>query len=181
MDLLKGVTIMESTLFRRVYIILGIGAITAFFGHAMWAVRGKESFVGLVTGSFDHVFGVTVSADSAETAVRAIGWVDVGIASLMTLALVGFVMKSGPLYRFAASPVAIALFSWGVIWGFATAASRMTGAGVFHPEIWDLVERGPNFLLPAALVIMTLKLRSMQRSESTEPRRASRDALALNP
>ena len=168
---------MDTTLFRRVYIVLGIGAITAFFGHAMWAVRGKSSFVDLVTGSFDNVFGITVGADSAETAVRAIGWVDVGVSVLMTVALVGFIVRTGILARFAASPVAIALWSWGVIWGFTTAAARMTGAGVVHPEVWDLVERGPNFLLPAALVLMTLKLRGMQRAERPERRPAPRDML----
>ena len=37
--------------------LLSIGAIGAFFGHGMWAIDGKESFVKLFAGSFDHVLG----------------------------------------------------------------------------------------------------------------------------
>jgi hypothetical protein len=156
---------MDSTLFRRVYILLSLGAITAFFGHAMWAVRGKESFVELVTGSFDNALGISVGTSSAESIVRTIGWIDVGISIALALALVGFIARRGALYRFAASPVVIGLYAWGAIWGFTTAASRMTGAGLFYPEIWDLVERGPNFVLPAALVLMSVELRHRQQNE----------------
>ncbi|HEV8681513.1 MAG TPA: hypothetical protein VGS09_01885 [Actinomycetota bacterium] len=40
-----------------------------------------------------------------------------------------------------------------------TAASRVTAAGTFYPEVWDVVERGANFLLPAAMLYLTLVLR----------------------
>lgn len=148
-----------STTFRRVYVLLGLAAIATFFGHAMWAVRGKDSFVELVTGSFDNLFGVTVGTDTATTMVKAIGGVDIFLSVLMAVALVGFLSQNGALRRFALSPVMIGVWSWAILWGFTTGASRMSGAGVWYPEVWDLVERGPNFLVPAALLVMTLFLR----------------------
>jgi hypothetical protein len=151
-----------TTTFRRVYLLLGLAAIATFFGHGMWAVRGKDSFVELVTGSFDHVFGVTVGTGTATTIVNAIGGFDIFLSVLMGLALVGFMSREGALRRFALSPVMIAVWSWAILWGLATGASRMTGAGVWYPEVWDLVERGPNILVPAALLVMTLFLRRQE-------------------
>lgn len=145
--------------FRRVYVLLGVAAIASWFGHAMWAVRGKDSFVELVTGSFDHVLGVTVGTDTATTIVKVIGGWDIFLSVLMALAVVGFLSSEGLLRRFALSPIMIGVWIWAIFWGFATGASRMSGAGVWYPEVWDLVERGPNFLVPAALLVMTLYLR----------------------
>jgi hypothetical protein len=150
-----------STISRRVYMLLGIGAITAFFGHAMWAVRGKDSFVELVTGSFDNVLGVTVSTGTATDIVKVIGFFDIGISIVMAAAVIGVAARSGALYRFAASPIMVGVWIWAIVWGFVTGASRMTGAGAFYPEIWDLVERGPNFLVPAGLLVLTFELRRL--------------------
>lgn len=150
--------------FRRVYIFLGTATVLSFFGHAMWAVRAKESFVELVTGSFDHVLGVSVGNGTAEGLVRTIGGVDIGLSIVMAAALFGFIQGRGRLYAFATSPFMLAVWTWAVIWSFATAASRMSGAGLWYPEVWDLVERGPNFLVPAALIVLTLALR---RDEQT--------------
>src|SRR5918995_6194441 len=122
------------TTFRRIYVILGVAAITSFFGHAMWAVRGKDSFVELVTGSFDNVLGVSVGTDTATTIVKAIGGFDIFLSVLMAVAVVGFLTREGALRRFALSPVMIGVWVWAIFWGFATGASRMSGAGVWYPE-----------------------------------------------
>ena len=150
------------TTFRRIYVILGVAAITSFFGHAMWAVRGKDSFVELVTGSFDNLLGVAVGTSTATDMVKAIGYWDIFLSVVMAAAVIGVLQKSGPLHRFALSPFMVGVWVWAIFWGFATGASRMSGAGVWYPELWDLVERGPNFLVPAALLIMTLFLRRQE-------------------
>lgn len=139
---------------RILYTLLSVGAIGTFFGHGMWAIDGKESFVELFTGSFEHVLGVNVATDTATNWVKAIGWLDITLSLVMLLMLIGNIQAKGVLYRLAYSPIAYAVYGWGVLWGFATAASRVTAAGVFMPEIWDLVERAPNFMLPAALVYL---------------------------
>ena len=165
-----------TTAFRRVYVILGIAAITSFFGHAMWAVRGKDSFVELVTGSFDNVLGVSVGTSTATDLVKAIGYWDIGLSVVMAVAVIGFLQRSGPLRRFALSPLMIGVWVWAIFWGFATGASRMSGAGVWYPELWDLVERGPNFLVPAALLVMTLFVR---RQETLPAEALSPEALTV--
>ena len=151
-----------STTFRRIYVILGIAAITSFFGHAMWAVRGKDSFVELVTGSFDNLLGISVGTSTATNMVKAIGYWDIALSVVMAVAVIGFLLKSGPLHRFALSPFMLGVWVWAIFWGFATGASRMSGPGQWYPEVWDLVERGPNFLVPAALLVMTLFLRRQE-------------------
>ena len=151
-----------STTFRRIYVILGVAAVTSFFGHGMWAVRGKDSFVELVTGSFDNLLGVAVGTSTATDMVKAIGYWDIFLSVVMAVAVIGVLQKSGPLRRFALSPVMLGVWVWAIVWGFATSVSRMSGPGVWYPELWDLVERGPNFLVPAALLMMTLFLRRQE-------------------
>ena len=55
-----------------------------------------------------------------------------------------------------------------MVWGFLTALSRFT-AVMNGAEIWDVVERGPNFMLPAALVYMVYKVRQ-EGSPAEQPR-----------
>ncbi len=140
-----------------IYALVALGTVTVFFGHGMWAIGGKASFVELLTGSFENVLGMTITADSAITYVKVIGWIDIAIAAILALAAVGYLYKKAPesLQNLAISKLVLALYVWGVIWGFLTALSRVTAAGEFYPEIWDLVERGPNFLIPAIGVILT--------------------------
>jgi len=144
---------------RVIYTLLSIGVIGTFFGHGMWAVDGKESFVELFTGSFDNVLGVTVSTATATTWVQAIGWFDLAVAVAMIAMLVGNIQAKGALYEFAYSKAAMVIYAWAVLWSFATAASRLTAAGVFYPEVWDLVERAPNFMVPAALIYLVYQHR----------------------
>ena len=139
---------------RIIYALLTVGAIGAFLGHGMFAVDSKDSFIKLFTGSFDHVLGVTVSTETATTWVNAIGWLDIGVAVVLTAMLVGSLRGRGRLYELAYSPIALVIYGWATLWGFVTAASRMTAVGQFLPEVWDLVERAPNFMLPAALMYL---------------------------
>lgn len=144
---------------KTLYVILSIGVIGTFFGHGAWAIGGKESFVGLLTNSLDEVFGYTMSETTGERIVRGIGSLDLALALIMGAMLFGVLRGGGALHRFAYSSFAIGIYAWAVLWGFVTAASRMTAAGVFFPEIWDLVERAPNFMLPAALIYIVVKAR----------------------
>jgi hypothetical protein len=152
---------------RILYSLLSIGAIGAFFGHGMWAVDGKKSFVTLFTGSFDHVLGVDVATNTATNWVKGIGWFDLAVAVVMALMLAGVLVGKGALYRLAYSPIAVVIYGWGVLWGFATAASRVTAVGDFYPEIWDVVERAPNFMLPAALIWLIYQHRLDHRPTTT--------------
>jgi hypothetical protein len=144
---------------RTLYAILSIGLIGTFLGHGAWAIGGKDTFIELLTGSVDHVFGATMSADTGEAIVRVIGGVDLVLAAAMTLMLVGALRGAGALHRFAYSNAALAVYSWAILWGFATAAARMTSVGEFFPEVWDLVERAPNWMLPAALAYLVVTTR----------------------
>ncbi|MEJ3748926.1 hypothetical protein WEI85_37345 [Actinomycetes bacterium KLBMP 9797] len=144
---------------RILYALLSIGVIGAFFGHGMWAVDGKESFVQLFRGTFDNVLGVTVATDTATSWVKGIGWFDIAVSAALTLMLVGAIVGHGTLYRLAYSRVALVIYAWAALWGFATAASRVTAAGEFYPEVWDVVERAPNFMLPAALIYLVYQHR----------------------
>ncbi|MEI8411771.1 MULTISPECIES: hypothetical protein [unclassified Kribbella] len=144
---------------KVLYSLLSVGAIGAFLGHGMWAIDGKESFVKLFSGSFDHVLGVTVSTGTATNWVKGIGWFDLAVSAVMLAMLIGAIQGQGALYRLAYSPVAIAIYAWGALWGFATAASRVTAVGDFYPEVWDVVERAPNFMLTAALIYLVYQHR----------------------
>ena len=144
---------------RNLYSLLSIGVIGTFLGHGMWAADGKDTFVQLLTGSFDNVLGITVSAETGEGWVRAIGIVDIVLSAVLLAMLVGNLRAKGALYEFAYGRIALAVYAWSAIWGFATAASRVTAVGQFYPEVWDVVERAPNFLLPAALVYLVYQHR----------------------
>lgn len=91
--------------------------------------------------------------------VRTIGVVDIVLSIAMAAMLFGVVRGRGKFHALAYSPIAIGVYAWAVLWGFLTAASRMTAAGVFFPEVWDLVERAPNFMIPAALLYLVVSYR----------------------
>src|SRR3990167_958466 len=147
---------------NSIYALTALGAVTVFLGHGLWAIGGKASFVELLSGSFENVLGVTIDPDSAVNWVKIIGWVDITIAVVLALAAIGYLYKkaSPALQNLAVSKLVLALYAWGVIWGFLTALSRVTAAGDFYPEIWDLVERGPNFIIPAIGFILTSRARN---------------------
>lgn len=144
---------------KVLYGLLSVGLIGTFFGHGAWAVGAKDSFLGLLADSMDNVFGYSMSESTAEAAVRTIGVVDIVLSIAMAAMLYGVVRGGGRFHALAYSPIAIGVYAWAVLWGFLTAASRMTAAGVFFPEVWDLVERAPNFMIPAALLYLVVSYR----------------------
>jgi hypothetical protein len=93
------------------------------------------------------LLGGSMSTDTATSIVNVIGWVDIGLAAAFMALVIGAIRRKA----FAYSPVAIGLFGWAATWGFLTALSRFT-AVLNGAQVWDVVERGPNYLAPAALV-----------------------------
>lgn len=144
----------ESRVTKILYGIFGTGVMLAFLGHGVLGAKGKESFIELVTGSYSEVLGGTMSASTAETYVNVIGWVDIALAAVI-LTLVYAAIREHPI---AYSRVALGVFGWAAVWGFLTALSRFT-AGFEGIAIWDVVERGPNYLLPAGIVYIVYKVR----------------------
>jgi hypothetical protein len=145
---------------RVTYTLLSIGLIGAFLGHGMFAATlTNDKFPTLLSGTFDNLFGVTMSQATAEGWVRGIGFVDLAIVAVLVVMMIGNITAKGSLYEFAYSRFALILLAWGVLWGFLTAASRVTAAGQFWPEVWDVVERTPNFMLPAAMVYLVYQHR----------------------
>ncbi|MEO3781185.1 hypothetical protein ABGB16_31200 [Micromonospora sp. B11E3] len=131
-----------------------------FLGHGMWAILGQDTFIELITGSFDHVFGVTVPTGTATAWLTGIGWLDITISIFILLLLIGDIQGKGRLYGLAYSRLALVVYAWAALWGFVTAAARVTAEGELMPELWDVVERAPNFMLPAALTYLVYQHRS---------------------
>ena len=136
------------------YAILGSGVALAFLGHGVLGAKGEQKFVALVTGSYDQLLGGSMSDGTATTWVNVIGWLDIALA----VVFVGLVAAALSKKAIAYSPVAIGLFAWAATWGFLTALSRFT-AVLDGAEVWDVVERGPNYMLPAGIVYMIYRIR----------------------
>lgn len=89
------------------YAILGTGVALAFLGHGVLGAKAQDTFLDLVTGSYDKLLGGTMSHDTAVGIVNAIGWIDVAL----------FVVSAGLVYaaiagkRIAYSRLATALFA----------------------------------------------------------------------
>ena len=151
---------------KTLYGVLGAGVTLAFLGHGVLGAKGKESFIELVTGTYDKVLGGTMSTSTAESWVNFIGWLDIGLAvAFLGLTLSAITGRDSIAY----SPVAMYLFGWAMVWGFLTALSRYT-AGLEGIAVWDVVERGPNYLAPAAFVyIVHRKMQSTTRATKAEP------------
>lgn len=158
---------MDTNLFRdrRLFVlyILTAGAnIFNFAGHGGWSVSGKVAFADLITGSLQSVFGIVVQTETALGWVRFIGWVDLAIAAVMTLALLGVLAGRGLLAKLAQSRVMVALFLWAVFWGLATAFSRVTAHDFETIYLLDFVERGGNYFGAAIGLYLTLLLRRIR-------------------
>jgi hypothetical protein len=126
----------------------------AFLGHGVLALKADETFLELVASNYDELLGGTMSTDAATTIVNVIGVVDVVLAAVFAALAVAAWRDSEIAY----SSSALCLFAWAGVWGFVTALARFT-AVLDGAEIWDVVERGPNFMLPAALVYLVYKVR----------------------
>jgi hypothetical protein len=139
------------------YSLIGTAVALGFFGHGVLGAKGEEKFVDLVTGTYDKVLGGTMSTETATSIVNVIGWVDITLAAAFVALVIGAIRRKA----FAYSAVAMGLFAWAATWGFLTALSRFT-AVLNGAEVWDVVERGPNYLAPAALVYLIYRVRKVE-------------------
>ena len=142
------------------YAIAGSGVALAFFGHGVLGAKGLDKFVALVTGNYDTMLGGTMSTATATSLVNVIGWLDIVLAVVFA----GLVIAALYGKAIAYSPLAIWLFAWAALWGFLTALSRFT-ATLNGKDIWDVVERGPNYMLPVALAYGIYKITTTKPTE----------------
>ena len=145
------------------YSVLGSGVALAFLGHGILGAKGNPKFGELVTGTYDKLLGGSMSESTATTWVNVVGWLDIALA----VVFVGLVIAAIARKAIAYSPLAIGLFGWAAAWGFLTALSRFT-AVLNGAETWDVVERGPNYLLPVGLVYLIYRIRKDEAAEQTD-------------
>jgi hypothetical protein len=155
------------------YSILGTGVALAFLGHGVLGAKGQASFVELVTGTYDKLLGGTMSESTATSWVNVIGWLDIVLAVVFAGLVVAAIAQKSIAY----SPVAIGLFGWAAVWGFLTALSRFT-AVLDGAEVWDVVERGPNYLAPAGLVYLIYRIRKGEATPQPVGERFGATAIA---
>lgn len=145
--------------------ILAAGAnIFNFAGHGGWAASGKVGFANLVTNSLQNTLGVSMTTDAALGIVRAIGAIDLAIAILMVLALIGVWRGRGWLLALARSRLMVIIFSWAVFWGLATAFSRVTADNFTLISYLDFIERGGNYFGGAIGLYLTIILRKISKA-----------------
>src|SRR5215207_632490 len=144
------------------YSILGSGVALAFLGHGVLGAKAEPEFVDLVTGSYDKVLGATMSHSTAVGLVNAIGYLDIALAIVFAGLVIGAIARKS----FAFSKPVMYLFGWAAAWGFLTALSRFT-AVMNGKEVWDVIERGPNYLLPAGLIYLIYLVRKAEHAEAT--------------
>lgn len=142
------------------YSILASGVALAFFGHGVLGAKAEPKFIDLLTGTYDKVLGGTMSHSTAVGFVNTIGYIDIALAIVFAgLAIAAIARRS-----IAFSAPAMYLFGWAAIWGFLTALSRFT-AVMNGKEAWDVIERGPNYLLPAGVVYLVYRIRKAEQAE----------------
>jgi hypothetical protein len=143
------------------YSVLGSGVALAFLGHGILGAKAKDSFLELLTNSYDKLLGGTMSHDTAVGLVNVIGYLDIGLAAIFAGLVVAAIRHKAIAY----STPAMILFGWATLWGFLTALSRFT-ATLNGREIWEFIERGPNYLLPAGVLYLIYRIR---KAEATQP------------
>ena len=141
------------------YVLAALANIFNFVGHGGWGISGKVAFADLVTKSLSSVFGISMSTETALPIVQAIGWVDVLLAVVIALALIGVWTGRGLLAKLARSRIMVVIFAWAIFWGLATAFSRVTASNFEPLYILDFIERGGNYFGGAISFYLTLLLR----------------------
>ncbi len=109
---------------RQIEWVLRVAMFGEFLGHGVFAYQAVPHFQWLLSKSLD------VPVHTAAAMLPVIGVIDFVVAGL---ALV--------------KPVRAVLL-YAVVWGFLTALARPLAGG----EIWDFVERWPNWGVPLALL-----------------------------
>jgi hypothetical protein len=157
---------MPRSVAKVLYVLGGTGIALTFLGHGILGLKSSDTFIDLVTGNYDKVLGGSMSTDAATTIVNVIGGIDVAVA----VAFLALVVAAWRGSEIAYSPLAIWLFGWATAWGFLTALSRFT-AVMNGAEIWDFVERGANYMLPAMLTYLVYAVRKERVATQTRPDR----------
>lgn len=148
---------------RTMYAIGGLATFLMFIGHGIWAATLlNEKFAPMASGTLKNTIGLELSEAGANTFTRYVGFLDITLSLVLLATLIGALTSAGALHRFAYSRPAIVLYTWAAVWGFATAMARPLGAGVFWPEVLDVIERGPNFLVPLVVVATIVSARRAQ-------------------
>jgi hypothetical protein len=110
----------------RLELVLRIALFGEFLGHGVFAFRASPHFQYLLSGSLG------VSTETAARLLPVIGVVDFAIAGLAIV-----------------KPIRIALL-YAAIWGLLTGLARPLSGS----EIWDFVERWPNWAVPLSLLLV---------------------------
>ena len=106
--------------------ILRIALFGEFLGHGIFAWQLKARFLEMLEAF------IGVSGDLANTLMKTIGAIDMGVAILAIV-----------------KPLRIILL-YAAIWGFLTALARP----IAGDPIWDFVERWANWGVPLALLFL---------------------------
>ena len=106
--------------------VLRIAVAGEFLGHGMFALQGKEQWIGWT----QQVLGV--APETAATLMMLVGVADILVALIVLV-----------------KPIRIVLL-WAVLWGFWTALLRP----VVGEPVWDFVERWANWGAPLALLLL---------------------------
>jgi len=106
--------------------ILRIAVAGEFIGHGVFALQGKQEWIGWFS-----VFGISDTGLATQLLFLA-GLVDIMLAILILT-----------------KPVRVALL-WMTLWGFWTALLRP----IVGEPIWDFVERWTNWGAPLALLLL---------------------------
>ncbi|MFA4845479.1 MAG: hypothetical protein WC654_02890 [Patescibacteria group bacterium] len=107
---------------------LRIAVFGEFFGHGVFALQGKESWIGWIQQI------TNVDTATATTILTGVGVLDIVVAILVLC------WKNVPR----------AVLLWAAIWGFWTALIRP----IVGEPIWDFVERWANWGAPLALLLL---------------------------
>ncbi|MBI4434187.1 hypothetical protein HY632_05425 [Candidatus Uhrbacteria bacterium] len=106
--------------------ILRVAVAGEFFGHGVFAIQGKATWIGWVESL------LRVDTATATTLLTVVGWTDIAIALLVLCA-----------------PVRAVLL-WAAAWGFWTALVRP----IMGDPVWDFIERWANWGAPLALLFL---------------------------
>lgn len=115
---------MENT--KRIEWILRIAVAGEFLGHGVFALQGKQTWIGWIS----QLTGA--DAGMAATLLTLIGLLDLLVALTVLI-----------------RPIRVVVL-WAVVWGFWTALIRP----VVGEPIWDFIERWANWGAPLALLLL---------------------------
>jgi len=111
---------------KKIQWVLKIAVFGSFLGHGVFALQGKEAWIGWI----QQLAGV--EAGTAATLLTMVGLLDVLVALIVLV-----------------KPIKIVLL-WAALWGFWTALVRPLVGEPF----WDFVERWANWGAPLALLLI---------------------------